>query len=212
MKKIILTIVLLLAVGTLVFWYFENRSNDSDVSENTVLSTTVYNQTKSADAVTVTANPNDVIVYTLTVSNTSEDVIPGYVVETNIGDLSELANLTDAAGANYNANTNSLMWTPLDIPAEGSITKEFTVRVKENLPAGSDLLMTLSFNNEVAVAVAPAQVAGNANPTPTPNPTPGPSPSYAAPTTGPSLWFAILLGLVFTVGLLLYRTARRMNA
>lgn len=203
-KKIILTVIFILAIGTLAFWYFESRNNDSDNSADVVLSATVYNQTQNADGTTVTGRPNDVLVYTLTASNVSEDVVSGYVVETGIGDISELANLVDASGGNFNAESTSLMWTPLDIPAKDSITKQFTVKVKDPIPAGTDMAIKMAYGNEISVNVAKA--------TPAISPSTPPDQDYQAPVTGPSLWFAVILGLIFTVGLLLYRTARRMNA
>jgi hypothetical protein len=211
-KKTIITAIVLIAVLALAFWYQQSRKDD-DVSDKTQLSISVFNQTKNADGSTVDAAPKDVLVYTLSVQNTSEDTISGYVVETSIDDISELATLTDAAGANYNATTNALMWTPLDIEPSGSIEKTFTVRVKDTLPTDSDFVMTTSFGGEVAVNVSnQVAVAPTPAPTPTPNPTPAPTPSpYQAPTTGPSAWFAALLAIMFTIGILMYRAGKKMN-
>lgn len=209
-KKTIITAIVLIGVLALLFWYQESRKDD-DVSDKTQLSISVFNQTKNADGSTVNAAPKDVLVYTLSVQNTSDDTISSYVVETSIDDISELATLTDAAGANYNATTNALMWTPLDIPANGSIEKTFTVRVKDTLPTDSDFVMTTSFGGEVAVNVA-NEVAVTPTPTPTPNQTPAPTPSpYKAPTTGPSAWFALLLAIMFTGGILMYRAGKKIN-
>ena len=207
-RRTILSILVLLVAIAVVVWFVVNR-NDEDASENTELSLSAFNQTKNAEATTVAANPNDVLVYTLNVANTSDDVISSYVVETNIDDLSELATLTDAAGANYNASTNSLMWTPLDIPANGSIQKTFSIRVKETLPTDSDLVMSTAFGGNVDVAVAQPTVV---TPVPVPTPVataPGSTPSYQAPTTGPSVWFAFMLALTFTAGIVLYRASKR---
>jgi hypothetical protein len=206
-RKTILTVAVLIILLGLLYWFQQSREND-DVSADTDLTISVFNQTKNADGTAVAASPKDVLVYTLTVNNTSDDVISGYVVETNIEDISELATLTDAQGANYNAATNSLTWTPLDVPAESSIEKQFTVAVKENLPADSDLIMTASFGDEVAVTVNKSAVANNPGPTPTP----APRDPYKAPTSGPSAWFAFLLAITFTAGVVIYKTAKRINA
>ncbi len=210
-RKTIITVIVLLGILALLFWYQQSREEDNS-SENTELSVSVFNTTKNADATTVTASPEDNLTYTLTVRNTGDETISGYVVETNISDLSELAVLTDAQGANYNASTNSLMWTPLDIPVNGSIEKQFTVRVKPTLPTDSDLMMSVTFNNEVIVSVAPA-VAANPTPTPSQTPTQTPAqPPYKAPTTGPSMWFAFILAVTFTLGVLLFRASKRISA
>lgn len=209
-RRTILTIlVLIVAIAGLV-WFFQSRDDD-DASEDTNLSLSVFNQTKNTEGSAVNATPKDVLVYTLNVENTSDDVISGYVVETNIDDISELATLTDAAGANYNASTNSLMWTPIDVPANGSVQKTFTVRVKDTLPTDSDFIMTTAFGGEVDVNVSSTAVVVAPTPTPAPNLTPTPLPSYQAPTTGPSVWFAFMLAITFTVGILLYRAAKRIN-
>jgi hypothetical protein len=207
-KKIIIAIAVLAVIGALVFWY-QDSQNDDGADSRVQLSLTVFNQTKNSDGATVSANPRDVLVYTLTARNTSDDTVSGYVVETNIDDISQLATLTDAAGANYNASTNSLMWTPLDIPANDQIEKTFTVRIKESLPSDSDMIMSASFGNEILVAVST-----EAAPVPTPTLTPvanNDQPSYQAPTTGPSVWFAFVLAILFTAGILMYRLGKRIN-
>jgi hypothetical protein len=205
-RKTIITVLVLAVALALLYWYQQSR-DDAGNGDAAALGISVFNQTKNQDALAVTANPQDVLVYTLTVENPTDEAISGYVVETSIDDLSELATLTDAAGANYNAATNALMWTPLDVPAEDTIQKQFSVRIKDSLPADSDLLMTASFGNEIAVTVSNGTTAA---PVPTPNP--GVTPSYEAPTTGPSLWFAVLLALSFTTGIVLYRAAKSIKA
>jgi hypothetical protein len=208
-RKTIITVVALLALLGLLYWFQQTRENDDNTAD-TELSVSVFNRTKNADAIGVTASPKDELVYTLSVRNTSDDTISGYVVETNIDDVSELATLIDAQGANYNASTNSLMWTPLDIPAEGSIEKQFTVRVKDTVPSDSDYMISVTYGNEALVAVAkPGEVA--ATPTPTPTKTPAPAPTYQAPTTGPSAWFAFLLAMMFTAGVILYRASKKIS-
>lgn len=209
-RRTILSILVLVVAIAVIVWFAAFR-NEDDASENTELSVSVFNQTKNAEGTSVDANPKDVLVYTLNVANTSDDVISGYVVETNIDDLSELATLTEAAGANYNASTNSLMWTPIDVPANSSIQKTFTVSVKDTLPTDSDFVMSTAFGNEANVNVK--QVAA-VTPAPTPTPVavnPGSNPSYQAPTTGPSVWFAFMLAMTFTAGIVLYRAAKRIN-
>lgn len=206
-QRTIIVILLVIAIVAVVVWAVQ-RNNDDSVSEDTLTSVSVFNQTKNGDATITGANPKDILVYTLTVQNNTDKVVSGYVVETNIGDLGELSTLTDAQGANYNASNNSLMWTPLDVPANGSIEKQFSVRVKDTLPTNSDLLMSVRFNNEVSVSVA-QPVAVTPAPTPS-NATDRPS-SYQAPTTGPSLWFAFLLALTFTAGVVLYRAATKIK-
>jgi hypothetical protein len=205
-RRTLITIVILLVVAALIFWYQQSRK-DEDVAEDVTQSISAFNRTKNVDATTVTAAPNDELVYSLKVQNDTDEIISSYVVDTNIEDISELATLIDAQGANYNASTNSLTWTPQDIPANGAIERQFTVRVKENLPSDSDLLISARYNNEVLVSVGRGGVAV----TPSPSPTPV-APPYKAPTTGPSAWFAFLLAIAFTAGIVLYRAAKNIQA
>lgn len=200
LKTLIGVIVLLVVLGIIVG--IQQLRKKTEEQPAALFSVTAFNQTKNSDATATPASPNEVLVYTLSARNQSDKVISGYVLEINIEDISKLAILIDAQGANYNSQTNSLIWTPLDIPANGSIEKQFTVRIKDPLPADSDRLMTAKFNNEINVQVLPQQVAGIDN-----GVTPPPS-SYSAPTTGPSGWLAILLASAAMSGILILRRKR----
>jgi hypothetical protein len=169
-----------------------------------VLSVSAFNQTKNVPAEN-TVPPNDEIVYTLNAENQGDEVISGYIVEANISEITDKATLIDASGASYNAGTNSLVWTPLDIQPHQSIAQKFSVRVNP-LPAGSaNTTMRIKFNNELALQiVANAQVSGNV--TNTPNP-PGAQP-YHAPVTGASEWVPTLLALVTTIGYYAFKKYR----
>ncbi|MGE5392993.1 MAG: hypothetical protein ACM3NH_04590 [Candidatus Saccharibacteria bacterium] len=200
MKRILIIVAVIIVVGAaiaLAVW--QSNKNKDNQAADTVMAITAFNQTKNADATAAPASPKDNIVYTLTVENKGDKVASGYVVEVNIEDISQLATLIDASGANYNSANNSLIWTPIDIPSKGSIEKKFTVRVKDPLPANTDSVMTAKFNNEVSVQVKPGQTAAQTpaqqptqtKPTPTkPAPTVAGN-SYRAPKTGPGLLLVV---------------------
>ncbi len=207
-KKTIATVIVLLLILGGLYWYQQSKKDSND-STDVDLSVSVYNQTKNADGAAVTASPKDSLVYTLHVENNTNKDIKDYVVETSIDDISQQATLIDAQGASFDAGNNSIMWTPLDVPANGSIEKQFTVRVKDTLSEDSDLVMTVSFGNELAVSTV-----RTASPSTNPGPTPVPvvaKPPYKAPVSGPSAWFAFLLAISFTAGIVLYRTAKRIS-
>jgi len=187
--RTIIAVVVLVIILAIIFIVQSQRKEGND-NENVVTSLSVYNQSKDTDASTVSANPGDILVYNLKVENTSNDKAEGYVTEVNIADITELATLIDAQGANYNSDTNSLVWTPLDIEPNSTIEKSFTVRVKEELPTSSDLTLTTKFNNEVAVNVD----RGSTTPKPSPTPTPG----ATAPKAGISENLAYGLALIVT--------------
>lgn len=202
MRRTLIAVIILLAVLGVIFALQKNFDKKKDeAAANAIMSIAVYNQTKNKDAQQSGAEPNDIIVYTLTAENPSDEVINEYVLEINTADISELAILIDAQGANYNSANNTLIWTTLDIPAKSSISKNFTVRVKESLPAGSDLVMTAKFNNEVLIKVADNQVAGIDTST-KPD-------TYTSPKSGASWWIVLLLSFITTVGLFLKRYWRK---
>jgi hypothetical protein len=209
MRVVVIIIIILLLIGG-GYWIWKLSQEDTDGSE-VVTRISAFNQTKNADAITVNASARDVIVYTLTVENTTDDVVQGYEVTADIADITDAATLIDAQGANYNSSNNSLVWTPLDVPANGSFDKKFTVRVKDAQSAGSDYVMTARFNNELVINIDRGSVAATPTPQPTPAPSPTPSP-YQAPTTGPSVFVVALIAAGFTLGFILFRFARRLNA
>src|SRR3989344_7774847 len=121
-NRIIVTVVFLLVILGLVFWWQEKKT---EPQKEAISYVSVYNQTSNQDAAQV--SPGDTLVLNFTVENPNDEVLEGYVVEANILDVQEAANLLDAEGGHYNPATGSLLWTPLNIPAKGSITKKVKV-------------------------------------------------------------------------------------
>lgn len=188
-RRTIVSIIVLLLIIAGVIWLVNRKQSEPATP---VLSISAYNQTKNADATTVTASPDDIVMYTLTAENQSDKTIPGYVVEAQISEITDKATLTEASGASYNSATDSLVWTPLDIPANDSITKQFTVRVNPTVAGSPSTAMKIKFNNELVVSIAPQQVAGSNTDG---NSTNG---NYKAPKTGPSESLPIFLALGVT--------------
>lgn len=121
------------------------------------------------DATTVTAQPGDTIQYTLTTSNTGGSTQTGYVIQDNITDITDYANVVDLGGATRNTDGYgqiTLSWPPQDIAAGATATKQFTVKVMDPVPTtnqnqGSfDLKMDNVYGNALSVPVAapPAKV------------------------------------------------------
>lgn len=187
-RTLIVLIALLLITGGII-WAVSRRNKNNDQATAPVLAVSAYNQTKKLPATQIAASPNDIIVYTLSAENKTDKVILGYVVEANIADVVDKSTLIDAAGASYNSATNSLVWTPLDIPSKGTIQKQLSVRVNPLKPGSTNTVMKIRFNNELEIAVQSQQVAG-ANT----NVNNGPGSAFDAPVTGPSgdlsLWLA----------------------
>ncbi|MBX4191182.1 MAG: hypothetical protein KW804_00040 [Candidatus Doudnabacteria bacterium] len=195
-KRTIISLIILLLVVAGIVWFAVTRDKETATP---VLSVTATNQTQNRPANEADAIPQDLIVYTLSAENQSDDVIEGYIMEANISEITDKASLVDANGAAYNAGTNSLVWTPLDIPANESITKEFSVRVNPLASGTSSSDMKIKFNNEISIHIIPAKVAGTVTPV---------TPTYVAPTSGPSSWMPALFAVLITASYFAIRKYR----
>jgi hypothetical protein len=200
-RRTLISLIVLLLVVAGIIWFAVSRDKETPTP---VLSISALNQTQNRPASEADAYPQDLIVYTLTAENQNDDMIQGYIMEANISEITDKASLVDASGAAYNAGTNSLVWTPLDIPANESITKQFSVRVNP-LPSGTNSSqMKIRFNNELSINVAQPQVSGNVTP-------PVTNPPYIAPTSGPSSWLPVLFAVLvtgFIVGIRKYKLVK----
>ncbi|MBX4204812.1 MAG: hypothetical protein KW788_01325 [Candidatus Doudnabacteria bacterium] len=205
-RTIGLIILVLVITGIVWLVYYNNHKNDNS-NTNPDLSVTVVNSTQNADGSSVVAHPKDQLVYTLNAHNPSDKVISGYVMEVGIADVTKAATLIDAQQANYNSANNSLIWTPLDIPANESIQKQFTVRVKDSLPANaSDRILKVSFNNEVTTALGESTTATTSRPGSI-----GSGATYTAPKTGIPGWISFYLAAFITFGVMLFRLAAKLG-
>jgi hypothetical protein len=208
-RNYVIGVLVLLLIIAGISYGVHKHNQSKNTSTNPNLSVTVQNQTQNSDGTKVTAHPKDTLVYTLSAENPTDKVISGYVMEVGIGGATNNATLVDAQGANYSSGNNSLIWTPLDIPANGSIAKQFTLRVKDSLPANTaDRVIKITFNNELTTNTAPSSVA--VNPPSRPGLV-GSGTSYTAPKTGIPGWISFYLALFVTFGILLFRVARKIG-
>lgn len=203
-NRIIGLIVLVLAVAGIIWGIYYSQHKNDNTSVNPDLSVSVFNVTQNVDGTQVEAHPKDQLTYTLTANNPTDDVISGYVMEVEIGNVTNAATLIDAQGANYNSGNNSLIWTPLDIPANGAIEKQFTVRVKDTLPADEQSrTLKVVFSNEVSTTLS----AGTGSTGSIGND----GASFEAPKTGIPGWISFFLAGFITFGFLLFRVARKLG-
>lgn len=159
---------------------------------------TAFNLTQGVDASAAPANPGDSIVYTLYFRNTGNTQLNGIVIEDNIHDILELAQITDQGGAV--AVNSSIRYAAVDIPAGVEVSRSFTVRVRPSseFPAGSDLVMSNVYGNEVRVVVRVPQIAAAVT-------------RARAPRTGPGEWLMTLLASFTTFGYFLYRKQKTVS-
>ncbi|TXI90927.1 MAG: DUF11 domain-containing protein [Chryseobacterium sp.] len=88
------------------------------------------------DANGTQANAGDTIEYTLSVTNMSKLVREGFVVEENLEDVLEYADIIDASGATFTDNpVKMLSWSPVDIRPNETITRTILIKIKSEIPA-----------------------------------------------------------------------------
>lgn len=82
------------------------------------------------------ANAGDSIEYTLSVTNRSKEVRKGFVVEENMEDVLEYADIIDASGATFTETPiKMLTWQPVDIKPNETINRTILVKIKSDIPA-----------------------------------------------------------------------------
>jgi len=119
------------------------------------------NITQNVDATAQPANPGDTIRYTLTTKNIGGTTEKYSVVE-HITDILEYADVTDPTGAVQDQGV--LTWPAVSIAPGATLTKTFTVKVKDPIPAtpvgvsdkfSYDLRMDNVYGNAVQIKLAP---------------------------------------------------------
>src|SRR5690606_16613860 len=87
------------------------------------------------DANGTKANPGDMIEYTLSVKNFGKEVRKAFVIEENMEDVLEYADIIDASGAVFTKEPIHLLsWGPIDIKPNEVVTRTVLVKVKSSIP------------------------------------------------------------------------------
>ncbi len=82
------------------------------------------------------ANAGDSIEYTLSVTNRSKEVRKGFVVEENMEDVLEYADIIDASGATFTElPVKMLTWQPIDIKPNETINRTILIKIKSTIPS-----------------------------------------------------------------------------
>lgn len=151
-------------------------------------SKTAFNSNRNVDATSVPAAKGDSIIYTLTTVNNGNAPANNFIVTDDLSGVLNYADMADLGGGTLNGTVIS--WPAMTIPANSTVTKSFTVRVKNSLPSGS-LSMINTYGNTVTVHIVQPLVLGAI---------------FVAPKTGVST----AVGLSFAVGMtVLFWFARR---
>jgi uncharacterized repeat protein (TIGR01451 family) len=150
-----------------------------------------------ADADGTTANPGDVILYTLYAQNTGKATVKGYVFQENLNDVLDYADVSDLHGGTI-SSANIVSWPAQDIKAGQTATAQVTVKVKNPIPqtpastsdpAHFDLVMTNVYGNTVNIKVPGSLTKTIETATTT-----------SLPNTGPGTSLFLAAGIVMVAG------------
>lgn len=113
----------------------DEAKNGKDLEACTDKHKTAKNLSQNqTDANGKTAKAGDIIEYSLTVSNTGNVTVPKYVVEENISDVLDYADVLDLHGGTQDA-AHKVTWPAVDIKAKQLIKQTITVKIKNPIPA-----------------------------------------------------------------------------
>lgn len=142
-----------------------------------------------ADANGTTANPGNVIVYTLSAQNTGKADVKQFIFEENLSDVLDYATVTDLHGGSIDSVDN-VSWPAETIAAGATANHQITVTVKNPIPSTPadpndpghfDLTMVNVYGNTISIKVpAPPVTAVQTTAAQLPNTGPGTSIFIAA--------------------------------
>ena len=175
----------------------DESSNIKNIDECIDIHKKARNITQNiADANGTTAKPGDVIEYSLIAENTANIEIPKFVVQENVSDILDYADITDFGGGKLTKG-NLLTWPATSIKAKSKLTKVFKVKVKNPLPSTPrstsdpghfDMTMTNVYGDTVTIKLPPPITKQTEIVT------------QSLPNTGPGETLAVGFGITAIVG------------
>ncbi|MFH1749303.1 MAG: hypothetical protein ABH837_00160 [bacterium] len=125
-------------------------------------SKTAFNQNQNQDATKVVAKAGDIINYNLWTKNNGKAVAKNFVVNDDITDILEYADITNMYGGVMNGKT--ITYPAEDILAGKTINKTFTTKVKSPIPSNPqtgksfDFKMENIYGNSIIVNIFKSQI------------------------------------------------------
>ncbi|MEO5627302.1 MAG: isopeptide-forming domain-containing fimbrial protein [Candidatus Saccharimonadales bacterium] len=150
-----------------------------------------------------TASAGDVITYTLSAKNTGKATVKQFVIIENISDILDYADITDLHGGSIDKE-NFVRWPASDIKAGETLSKQFTVKVKNPIPQTPvstsnpgkfDLTMTNVYEKKTVTIKLPPSVIKTTEQVTT-----------TLPNTGPGANMLIAFALTSMVAYFFYRS------
>lgn len=120
-------------------------------------SKSAWNITLNKDATTQKAHAADEIKYSLATKNSSQSQ-GSLTVSDDLADILEFADINDLGGGTLSGTTIS--YGSVTIPAGQTVSKTFTVKVKDPLPLTGDYKIVNTYGNTVTVEIEPPAVGG----------------------------------------------------
>jgi uncharacterized repeat protein (TIGR01451 family) len=153
---------------------------------NVELHKKAFNDTKGVDATTVAAAKEDFITYTLTVNNRGGGPVENFVIEDDLSGVLNYATMVEMNGGTIVRKDGKpyITWPAVTIPAGGSVTKVFRVRVNFFLPTTPNLQMVNVYGDTVVIKLPSPQVLGE---------------TFVAPKTGAGTNAAVAFATIFTL-------------
>ncbi len=150
------------------------------------------NITKNVDAQSVPASKEDFITYTLTVTNNGNSPATNFVITDDLSGVLPFADMVDYGGGQVNGQV--ITFPAVTIPAGGSVSKSFQVRVKYFLASNLNYVMTNTYGNTVRININTPQVQG----------------AFIAPKTGADT-MALAFGALAMAGFAVYRKRKLLS-
>ncbi len=139
-------------------WVFVNPGNVAGGNVSLTYSKRAWNDSKNADATSINAAKEDYITYTLTVTNTGNAPANSFVITDDLSAVLPYADISDNGGGTVSGNVIS--FPGITVPAGGSVSKSFKVRVKFFLADNLSYVMTNVYGNTVTIHINTPQVKG----------------------------------------------------
>ena len=140
-----------------------SATGSSDTLACVAVSKTASDPTQGfTDANGQTAQPGDTVIYTLFAKNNGKATVSGFLMQENLSDVLDYADVVSLDGGSIDTTTGEVTWPTTDIKADATLSHTITVKVKNPIPQTPastsdpghfDLTMTNVYGNTINIKV-----------------------------------------------------------